>query len=89
MNLIPQNWVGDVTTTDNIDYKIENKNIKIHPSKPLEIRFYVNYNQKNPSPKIMEIWMNGLLICNTTAPKVIIDVPPKKIQAKPPVQRLF
>ncbi|XP_039751836.1 serine protease gd-like isoform X5 [Pararge aegeria] len=67
------NWVGDVTTTDNIDFKIENTKMKIHPGPAVAIRFFVQYNVLNKIPRLHAIRLNGREICNADHPQPAID----------------
>ncbi|KAL0818500.1 hypothetical protein ABMA28_008955 [Loxostege sticticalis] len=63
------NWIGDVTTSDNKDFKIENTNMKIHPGPAVAVRFFVQYNTLNPpTPKLKTIRLNGREICNADNP---------------------
>ncbi|KAJ2940313.1 hypothetical protein O0L34_g11897 [Tuta absoluta] len=58
------NWVGDVTTTDNVDFKIENTKMKITPGPAQPVKFFVQYNPLNKPPKLLAIRLNGREICN-------------------------
>ncbi|CAK1589942.1 unnamed protein product [Parnassius mnemosyne] len=70
------NWVGDVTTTDNIDFKVENTKMKIHPGPAVAVRFFVQYNQlKTPIPRLQAIRLNGREICNANNPQPAVDRP--------------
>ncbi|XP_060806714.1 serine proteinase stubble isoform X3 [Amyelois transitella] len=63
------NWVGDVSTTDNTDFKIENTKMKIHPGPAVAVRFFVQYSPLNPPvPKLKAIRLNGREICNADTP---------------------
>ncbi|XP_022832030.1 uncharacterized protein LOC111360359 isoform X1 [Spodoptera litura] len=64
------NWIGEVTTDDNIDFKIENTKTKISPEEPLSIRFFVQYKAQNVTPKLKAIRVNGREICNIEIPRV-------------------
>ncbi|CAH4030722.1 serine protease gd-like isoform X1 [Pieris brassicae] len=61
------NWVGDVTTNDNIDFKIENTNMKIHPGPAVAVRFFVRYDKLNKPPRVQAIRLNGREICKANA----------------------
>lgn len=64
------NWVGDVSTTDNIDFKVENTKMKIHPGPAVAVRFFVQYSPLNPpAPKLKAIRLNGREICNADIPR--------------------
>ncbi|XP_052739190.1 serine protease gd isoform X6 [Bicyclus anynana] len=67
------NWVGDVTTTDNTDFKIENTKMKIHPGPAVAIRFFVQYNVQNKVPRLHAIRLNGREICNADHPQPAVD----------------
>ncbi|XP_049879106.1 serine protease gd-like isoform X2 [Pectinophora gossypiella] len=69
------NWVGDVTTTDNIDFKIENTKMKIHPGPAQAVRFFVQYNPLNKPPKLQTIRLNGREICNANNRQPAVDRP--------------
>lgn len=69
-----QNWVGDVTTTDNLDFKIENTKTKIHPGPATTVRFFVQYNQLNKVPRLVTIRLNGREICNAKNPHPAVDI---------------
>lgn len=68
------NWVGDVTTTDNTDFKVENTKMKIHPGPATAVRFFVQYNQLNKVPKLQAIRLNGREICNANQPRPAVDI---------------
>ncbi|XP_063368860.1 serine proteinase stubble-like isoform X1 [Cydia amplana] len=72
------NWVGDVTTTDNTDFKIENTKMKIHPGPATAVRFFVQYNPLNKAPKLRAIRLNGREICNANNPQPAIDRPDER-----------
>ncbi|XP_047999541.1 proclotting enzyme-like isoform X4 [Leguminivora glycinivorella] len=72
------NWVGDVTTTDNTDFKIENTKMKIHPGPATAVRFFVQYNPLNKAPKLQAIRLNGREICNANNPQPAIDRPDER-----------
>ncbi|XP_059048191.1 clotting factor C-like isoform X2 [Achroia grisella] len=64
------NWVGDVSTTDNIDFKVENTKMKIHPGPAVAVRFFVQYSPLSPpAPKLKAIRLNGREICNADIPR--------------------
>ncbi|XP_075983908.1 uncharacterized protein LOC142981710 isoform X2 [Anticarsia gemmatalis] len=63
------NWVGDVTTTDNIDFKIENTEMRINPGPAVAVRFFVQYNSLSQTPKLRAIRLNGREICNANTPQ--------------------
>ncbi|KAG7303209.1 hypothetical protein JYU34_011674, partial [Plutella xylostella] len=67
------NWIGDVTTSDNIDFKIENTQMKIHPGPATAVRFFVQYNQLNKVPRLQAIRLNGREICNANNGVATID----------------
>ncbi|XP_034827728.1 serine protease gd-like isoform X1 [Maniola hyperantus] len=67
------NWVGDVTTTDNTDFKIENTKMKIHPGPAVAVRFFVQYNVLNKVPRLRAIRLNGREICNADHPQPAVD----------------
>lgn len=70
-----QNWVGDVSTSDNIDFKIENTEMKINPGPAIAVRFFVQYNPLNKTPKLEAIRLNGREICNANSPQPAADRP--------------
>ncbi|XP_041971769.1 serine protease gd-like isoform X2 [Aricia agestis] len=63
------NWVGDVSTNDNIDFKIENTKMKIQPGPAVAVRFFVQYNPLNKVPRLQAIKLNGREICNANTPQ--------------------
>ncbi|XP_026313565.1 serine protease gd-like [Hyposmocoma kahamanoa] len=67
------NWVGNVTTTDNIDYKIINTNMKIQPGPSQTIRFFIQYNPLNQPPKLQAIKLNGREICNANNVESVVS----------------
>ncbi|GBP45824.1 Serine protease gd [Eumeta japonica] len=69
------NWIGDVTTTDNIDFKIENTKMKIQPGPAQAVRFFVQYNQLSKVPRLQAIRLNGREICNANNPLPAVDRP--------------
>lgn len=78
------NWVGDVSTTDNMDFKIENTKMKIQPGPALSVRFFVQYNPLNKVPRLQAIRLNGREICNANSPQPAIDAIDT---VRPPVSR--
>ncbi|XP_061382203.1 serine protease gd-like isoform X5 [Danaus plexippus] len=87
------NWVGDVTTTDNIDFKIENTKMKIHPGPAVAVRFFVQYSPLNKAPRLSAIRLNGREICNAKTPQPAIEVvetarpDPTSIRPRPETSR--
>ncbi|XP_037302873.1 limulus clotting factor C isoform X1 [Manduca sexta] len=69
------NWVGDVTTQDNIDFKIENTQMKISPGPAVAVRFFVQYNTLTKAPLLQAIRLNGREICNANAPQPAVERP--------------
>ncbi|XP_068623906.1 serine protease gd-like [Battus philenor] len=68
------NWVGDVTTSDNVDFKIENTKMKIHPGPAVAVRFFVQYNPlKSPIPRLQVIRLNGREICNANTRQPVLE----------------
>lgn len=65
-----QNWVGEVTTDDNIDFKIENTKQTITPEEPLGVRFFIQYKANDTIPKLKFIRFNGKEICQVE-PEVV------------------
>ncbi|CAB3220212.1 unnamed protein product [Arctia plantaginis] len=63
------NWIGDVTTSDNIDFKIENTTMKINPGPATAMRFFVQYSSISPAPRLQAIRLNGIEICNANIPR--------------------
>lgn len=70
-----QNWIGDVTTQDNIDFKVENTEKKISPGPALPVRFFVQYNPLNKTPRLQAIRLNGREICNANTRRPADDGP--------------
>ncbi|CAD0204323.1 unnamed protein product [Chrysodeixis includens] len=64
------NWIGEVTTDNNIDFKIENPSMKITPQAPLHMRFFIQYNVKNKPPKLLNIRFNGKEICTAKPERI-------------------
>ncbi|CAK1541815.1 unnamed protein product [Leptosia nina] len=81
------NWVGDVTTNDNIDFKIENTNMKIHPGPAVAVRFFVRYDKLNKAPRLQAIRLNGREICNANNRLPAVDRPDLVGQNTRPVDR--
>ncbi|KAJ8712725.1 hypothetical protein PYW08_008029 [Mythimna loreyi] len=66
----PLGNLGNATTQDNVEFKIENANLQIHPDEPVTVRFSVKYNYYeyyNTTPRLREIRMNGRVICKAQA----------------------
>lgn len=70
-----QNWVGEVTTENNIDFKIENTNLTIKPGS-LAIPFFIQYKAGDTPPKLVSIRFNGKEICQVEKPPVVESVGP-------------
>lgn len=68
-------WIGDITTTDNIDFKIENTTLKITPGPATPMRFFVQYSGSDSTPKLQAIRLNGREICNADTPQPTVDIP--------------
>ncbi|XP_031329891.1 serine protease gd-like isoform X1 [Photinus pyralis] len=56
------NWFGEVSTTNNKDYVIENTNFTLKAHRPQTIRFYLNY-KGSPSPKLTSLSLNDKTVC--------------------------
>ncbi|KAJ8711198.1 hypothetical protein PYW07_008440 [Mythimna separata] len=69
------NWVGDVSTTDNKDFKIENADMQINPGPAVGVRFFVQYNPLNKTPRLLMIRLNGREICNANTPQPSANLP--------------
>ncbi|CAH2093486.1 unnamed protein product [Euphydryas editha] len=67
------NWVGDVSTSDNMDFKVENTKMKIHPGPAVSVRFFVQYNPLNKVPRLQAVRLNGREICNANSPQPAVD----------------
>ncbi|KAJ0173271.1 hypothetical protein K1T71_011447 [Dendrolimus kikuchii] len=67
------NWIGEVTTQDNMDFKIESKDMQINPNEPANVRFYVRYNPTDVAPKLKSIKLNGREICNVDRLETAVD----------------
>ncbi|XP_021196495.2 transmembrane protease serine 9 isoform X1 [Helicoverpa armigera] len=65
------NWVGDVSTTDNKDFKIENAEMQISPGPAVAVRFFVQFNPLNKTPRLQAIRLNGREICNANTPRPV------------------
>lgn len=60
-----QNWFGEVTTLDNIHYKI--KKVKpIHIWDVVKVRFFIKYNPILPAPNLKEIRINDKVMCQNS-----------------------
>jgi hypothetical protein len=70
-----QNWIGEVTTTDNTHFKIENTKMIINPGSAVAVRFFVRYNTLNPTPKLKTIRLNGREICSADNPLPVVGRP--------------
>ncbi|XP_075983669.1 uncharacterized protein LOC142981555 [Anticarsia gemmatalis] len=57
------NWLGEVSTDDHINFKIQNADIVISPGQPKTLKFFVQYKQ-NVAPKLKTILFNGQQICH-------------------------
>ncbi|KAJ8711194.1 hypothetical protein PYW07_008436 [Mythimna separata] len=68
------NWVGEVTTDDNIDFKIENTKMTIKPG-TLAVPFFIQYKAGDIPPKLVAIRFNGKEICQveTTQVSQVVD----------------
>lgn len=76
-----QNYIGQVTTTDNIDFKIENTTMKITPGPATPVRFFVQYSSLDSAPRLKQIRLNGREICNANTPQPAVERP--EIQNRP------
>ncbi|XP_075984044.1 chymotrypsin-like elastase family member 2A isoform X2 [Anticarsia gemmatalis] len=69
------NWIGEVATKDNMNFKIENTELRITPDKPVDLRFFVKYDLISPAPQLQVIKFNGREICDVKALKPITPAP--------------
>ncbi|XP_072934208.1 uncharacterized protein [Epargyreus clarus] len=76
-------WLGHVTTSDNTDFRVENTTIKIHPDKPLAVRFFVRFDPLVKVPRLHAIRLNGREICNADRPEPTNDGPGDSILNRP------
>ncbi|KAJ0173272.1 hypothetical protein K1T71_011448 [Dendrolimus kikuchii] len=72
------NWIGDVSTQDNIDFKIENTNMQLNPGPAVVVRFFVQYNKLEPVPRLLAIRLNGRDICNANSPQPVTPGSPNE-----------
>ena len=56
---------GEVTTQNGLDFTIDNDTMQILPGLPVMVRFFVQYDPQNATPRVQEIKLNGLVICET------------------------
>lgn len=61
-----QTYFYTTTTADNVEYRIEDKAVKLRPNENIDIRFYVKFNPSMRTPMIQEIRLNGQNICSDT-----------------------
>lgn len=54
-------YFNDVTTNDYIEYRVENKNLKLDPGRTLVMKVYVRFTDK--VPLIKQIRLNGQNLC--------------------------
>ncbi|KAK5638498.1 hypothetical protein RI129_012793 [Pyrocoelia pectoralis] len=63
-----QNWFGESTTDDNLNFLIKNRNQVLDAtSAPLSIRFFVRFDPKEGVPSVVQIKLNGRTICGAAA----------------------
>lgn len=79
--LIFQNWLGEVTTTDNKDFKIANENVMVIPGKPLYVPIFVQYNASLAPPKLKAIRLNGKEICDVKSQGERREVQPLRVDS--------
>ncbi|XP_022831467.1 proclotting enzyme-like isoform X8 [Spodoptera litura] len=77
------NWIGDVSTQDNKDFKIENADMQINPGPAVAVRFFVQFNPLNKTPRLQAIRLNGREICNANTPQPVINDRPDVIESRP------
>lgn len=58
-----KNWFGEVTTEDNKEYLIKNRNHKVNAGEITPIRFFVKYNPLEPVPKLLMYRLNAVQVC--------------------------
>ncbi|KAJ8712854.1 hypothetical protein PYW08_008158 [Mythimna loreyi] len=69
------NWLGEVTTNDNMNFRIDSSDTDIKPGSDTNLRFFVQYKNKKKPPRLLAIRLNGRDICivkpsdESTAPK--------------------
>ena len=63
-------YFNDVSTSDYIEYRVENKNFKLDPGRTLVMNVYVRFD--NNVPLLKQIRLNGQNIC--------VDIPSTVIQ---------
>lgn len=54
-------YFQDVTTSDYIEYRVENKNFKLDPGRTLVMNIYVRY--ENYVPLLKQVRLNGQNVC--------------------------
>ncbi|XP_075983831.1 chymotrypsin-like protease CTRL-1 [Anticarsia gemmatalis] len=62
------NWIGEVSTNDHMNFKIENADFEISPGMPTVVNFFVDFDPENVLPTVRYILFNGLKICNAEMP---------------------
>ncbi|KAK9875991.1 hypothetical protein WA026_011092 [Henosepilachna vigintioctopunctata] len=63
------NIFGDATTDDNQEFLIRSKNYILQAGKTVTVRFFVKFNAASIIPSIIEINLNGQLICLSSNPQ--------------------
>lgn len=64
---------SEATTSDNLEFRVENKNFQLEPGRILVMNVYVKY--RNYMPLVKQIRMNGVNVC--------VDVPNIQPEIRP------
>ncbi|KAF2885467.1 hypothetical protein ILUMI_20747 [Ignelater luminosus] len=71
------NWFGEVKTTDNQEYLIENRDFHLKANVPEKIEFYLQYDPQEQIPKLTSFRLNARTICPEQLPT---DTSPAKME---------
>lgn len=74
------NWFGEVTTEDNKEYLIKNRNHKVNAGEITPIRFFIKYNPAEPVPKLLMYRLNAVQAC--PGPNSVPNVGPTENSAE-------
>ncbi|GAB0092391.1 transmembrane protease serine 9-like [Sergentomyia squamirostris] len=64
------NYRFSVTTTDNMEYRMDDRSFKLRPAEQTDLRFFVRYSSYQ-TPRVKEVRLNGQIICRSATTSTV------------------
>lgn len=79
------NWFGEPVAqgNDHREYLIKNKDFHLKAHTPHTVRFYIEYDKKNPIPRLVSFRLNAKLVCPEDVLEKITTQAPRLLTSNP------